>query len=383
MGNLLRRYWHPVATLPDLERERVMGVRILGEDLVLYKSRRDEIGLIAERCAHRSVSLAYGIPSDDGLRCEYHGWVYGADGRCLEQPFEEMEHQNANFKDKISIPAYPVQTMGGLVFAYMGPPEKMPLLPKWETFAREGVNRTIMLTTLPCNWLQCMENSLDPVHFEWLHANQTNWQLEKRGEAPNSFPARHQKIDFDLFDYGIYKRRLLVGQEPSTSPDWNIGHPILFPNILALSGRVGHSFQIRVPIDDANTWHVNMGMFEVSEGEEPAVTVKDLPWKRDGKYILDEVLPQDFIAWETQAKFGKNGTAPRHLEHLGVSDRGIILYRQALSDAIDAVARGDDPPGVVFTEAQNEALHIRGEDEGGGSLQAYRIPGVVRPSIFA
>jgi 5,5'-dehydrodivanillate O-demethylase len=240
-----------------------------------------------------------------------------------------------------------------------------------------------MLTTLPCNWLQCMENSLDPVHFEWLHANQTNWQLEKRGEAPNSFPARHQKIDFDLFDYGIYKRRLLVGQEPSTSPDWNIGHPILFPNILALSGRVGHSFQIRVPIDDANTWHVNMGMFEVSEGEEPAVTVKDLPWKRDGKYILDEVLPQDFMAWETQAKFGKNGTAPRHLEHLGVSDRGIILYRQALSDAIDAVARGDDPPGVVFTEAQNEALHIRGEDEGGGSLQAYRIPGVVRPSIFA
>ena len=174
MGNLLRRYWHPVATLPDIEREQVMGVRILGEDLVLYKTRKGEMGLIQQRCPHRSASLAYGIPAENGLRCEYHGWVYSPEGCCVEQPFEEMDHENANFKDRIRVDAYPVEVSGGLIFAYMGPGNKRPLLPRWDTFTREGVSRTIYLTRLPANWLQCMENSLDPVHFEWLHANQTN-----------------------------------------------------------------------------------------------------------------------------------------------------------------------------------------------------------------
>ncbi len=106
MGNLLRRYWHPVATLPDIEREQVMGVRILGEDLVLYKTRKGEMGLIQQRCPHRSASLAYGIPAENGLRCEYHGWVYSPEGCCVEQPFEEMDHENANFKDRIRVDAY-------------------------------------------------------------------------------------------------------------------------------------------------------------------------------------------------------------------------------------------------------------------------------------
>ncbi len=140
---------------------------------------------------------------------------------------------------------------------------------------------------------------------------------------------------------------------------------------------------IRVPIDDANTWHVNIGMSQPDEDEEPSVTVRDLPWSRDGGFILDEVLPQDFMAWITQGRFGVDGNTPRQIEHLGASDRGIILYRNALSAAIDAVARGEDPPGLVYDEATNDSLAIRGEHEMGGSLQSFRLPGqAVRAQTF-
>src|SRR5438105_1787344 len=127
MGNLLRRYWQPIAAAEDIEREEVLPVRILGENLVLFKTTRGELGLVQERCAHRSASLAYGIPDERGLRCPYHGWLYDGDGRCLDQPYEETENPGGNFKDKIRVDAYPVQTLGGLVWAYMGPPEKHPL----------------------------------------------------------------------------------------------------------------------------------------------------------------------------------------------------------------------------------------------------------------
>jgi 5,5'-dehydrodivanillate O-demethylase len=229
MGTMLRRYWHPIATVPDLEREEVLPVRVLGEDLVLYKTTAGQYGLIQQRCPHRSASLAYGIPDEEGIRCPYHGWYYSPEGRCIEQPYDDVENPDALFRDKIHVDAYPVETLGGLVFAYMGPPEKKPLLPRWEFFVQGGP-KTVGITHLPCNWLQCMENSLDPVHVEWLHANLMNYVNKRRGLPPVSLTPRHKRIAFDVFEYGIYKRRLLEGDDPETSPDWLIGHPILFPN---------------------------------------------------------------------------------------------------------------------------------------------------------
>src|SRR3982750_1345013 len=103
MGELLRRFWQPIATVADIERERVMKVRRLGEDLVLYKSRKEQYGLIQERSPHRSASLAYGIPHDDGLRCPYHGWLFNGEGTCLEQPYDDIAEEGGGgtFKDKI------------------------------------------------------------------------------------------------------------------------------------------------------------------------------------------------------------------------------------------------------------------------------------------
>ena len=137
MGELMRRYWQPVAPAAELGNNPTKEVRLLGEDLVLYRDRSGTYGLVGRYCAHRRVNLAYGIPEERGLRCMYHGWLYDETGQCIEQPFEETVRPEARFKDKIKLPGYPVQEMGGILFAYLGP-EPAPLLPRWEYLVMEG-----------------------------------------------------------------------------------------------------------------------------------------------------------------------------------------------------------------------------------------------------
>jgi len=347
----------------DLHKEEVIPVRLLGEKLVLYKTTAGVMGLIQERCPHRSMSLAYGIPDAQGLRCAYHGWMFNPEGRCLEQPFDDVAVEDNTFKDKIHVDAYPVQALGGLVFAYLGP-APAPLLPRWDLFVRPDRKRRIGLTHLPCNYLQCMENSMDPVHFEWLHANLINYVAKRRGEKPLMFPARHVRIEFDVFEYGIYKRRLLAG-DSLESDDWTTGHPVLFPNIL----NVGMGFQIRVPMDDTNTLHIMYQTTPLKEGETDDIEVYDLPYQHeDGRLVTETIIGTDMTAWVTQGDI-----SPRHLEHLGVSDKGIILYRKMLNDAMDAVARGEDPPGTIRDAAKNEPwIDLRRENI---ARAAFQLPG--------
>ena len=129
-GELMRRYWVPIAPYAQLQENPVRKVRVLGEDLVLFQTERGQLGLIGERCLHRAVDLQFGFPDEDGLRCPYHGWLYGADGRCLDTPLEDP---TKTFKNQLRLTAYPVQELGGLVFAYLGP-EPAPLLPRWDLF---------------------------------------------------------------------------------------------------------------------------------------------------------------------------------------------------------------------------------------------------------
>src|SRR5207244_5235000 len=117
-GELLRRYWHPVAGRAEMDERWTMRVRLLGEDLVLFKDRTGKFGLIGEFWPHRRASLAYGIPTEDGIRCPYHGWKFDAAGTCIEQPNEPA---GSTFHEKITTAAYPVQELGGLLFAYLGP----------------------------------------------------------------------------------------------------------------------------------------------------------------------------------------------------------------------------------------------------------------------
>ncbi len=159
MGQLLRRYGMPIAAVAELEDTPTKPVRLMGEDLVLYRDRAGTFGLLDRHCAHHRADLCYGIVEDRGLRGNYHGWLYGETGQCLAQPFEEMAHPGARFKDRIRLTAYPVEAKAGLLWVYLGP-APVPLLPTWEPFTWRNGFVQIVFSEIPCNWLQAQENSI-------------------------------------------------------------------------------------------------------------------------------------------------------------------------------------------------------------------------------
>ena len=178
-GEFMRRYWHPIALSADVVA-RPQKVRILGEDLILFRDGKGRPGLLTPRCAHRGTSLYYGKVDENGIRCCYHGWQFDVEGRCLDQP---CEPEGGLRKDRIRQPWYPVEDRYGLVFAYMGPPDKKPLLPRWEVFedlapgesiyvhgyTGYGVGADDTIRIVPINWLQNYENIMDPFHVPMLH----------------------------------------------------------------------------------------------------------------------------------------------------------------------------------------------------------------------
>jgi 5,5'-dehydrodivanillate O-demethylase oxygenase subunit len=359
MGDLQRRYWHVIGGVAELEERWTKRVRLLGEDLVLFKDRSGRFGLIAEFCPHRRASLAYGIPTDEGIRCPYHGWKFDGAGHCLEQP---NEPEGSLYKDKVTTAGYPVEVLGGLIWAYLGP-QPAPLLPRWDGFVGDGVIQLCAWNVVNCNWLQIMENSVDPVHTEWLHGALLEFVEEKNGNGTKfAISRKHLKIDFAEFEYGVYKRRLLEGASED-SDDWRVGHPVLFPNILAVGSGGGalwkvHSYQIRVPIDDEHTMHYWYAAYEPPEGVDvprhllERVDYYEMP-VRDaaGEYLLDVVNVQDIMAWETQGSVAK-----RHLEKLGTTDVGVILYRNMLKRELQKIASGQDPIGTIRDPAKNAVI---------------------------
>ena len=365
MGALLRRYWQPVGTAIELEREPVQKVRLFGENLTLYRSERGEYGLIGERCPHRCLSMEFGIPDERGLRCAYHGWLFDARGRCLEQPFEDRTLAVNRYKDRVSIKAYPVEELGGLVFAYLGP-EPRPLVPRWDVLVREDLDRIIEIHLLPCNWLQCMENAADPVHFEYLHAAYGNYQLKKLGQPPAMVQARHVKIEFDRFDYGIIKRRLLEGESPDVD-DWTSGHPLLFPNILAVGNANSPTLQYRVPIDDTHTIQYAYRARVRAGGAAPRPTsVKHSElFDERGRIIADNIQKQDMTGW-----VGQGSISDRTQEHLAASDKGVILYRKMLIEQMERLERGEEPLAVIRDRRENEPMiDLRRERHGWQGFQ--------------
>jgi 5,5'-dehydrodivanillate O-demethylase len=351
MGKLLRHYWQPIGTAVELAQEPVRKVRLLGENLTLYRSERGEYGLIGERCPHRCLSMEYGIPDQRGLRCAYHGWLFDAKGRCLEQPFEDRTIAENRSKDRISIKAYPVEELGGLIFAYLGP-APVPLVPRWDILVREDLDKVVEIHRLPCNWLQCMDNAADPVHFEYLHAAYGNYQLKKLGRPPAMVQARHVKIEFDRFDYGIIKRRLLEGEAPDVD-DWTTGHPLLFPNILAVGSAAAPTLQYRVPLDDTHTIQFAYRTSVRKAGAAPRpITVKHSNlFNEDGKIIADSIQRQDMTGW-----VGQGAISDRTQEHLASSDKGVILYRKMLLEQMERVERGEEPMAVIRDRSENEPM---------------------------
>ena len=365
MGDLLRRYWMPIAGVTEFDTRTTKPLRIMGEDLVLYKDLSDIFGLVDRNCPHRRADLSYGMVEKCGLRCNYHGWAFNETGQCVEQPFEDTCFPGTNAKDRVSIKSYPVQQKGGILWAYMGP-QPVPQLPDWEAFSWENGFSQIVLSEVPCNWFQCQENSIDPVHFEWMHEN---WGQRLRTGKTDLGP-RHLKLDFDEFEYGFTYRRV---KEDSDEADeaWTIGRVCLWPNGFFL----GEHFEWRVPIDDENTLSITWKYTRVPKESEPFAQESIPTWQgpltdANGKWIDTHVMNQDFLAWVGQGRI-----ADRTQEHLGASDRGIVAVRRRFFEELEHIALGGEAKGIIRDSAKNVKvkLPMMDRDKVLGSLTREQI----------
>ncbi len=348
MGSYLRRYWHPIAGSSEFDDKNVRPIRLFGEDLVLYKDLSGSYGLIQRLCPHRSADLAFGYVEQCGIRCAYHGWQFDPSGQCTHQPYEEMVDPEARLRRKTKATAYPVREKAGLLWAYMGegqPPE----LPDWEIFNYKNGFAQIMFAELPCNWFQCQENTVDPIHFEWTHNNWTNRKLDPA--APHV--PTHLKVTFEEFEYGFVYKRLRAG-EAEDHPQWTIGRVALWPNGFYL----GHHCEWRVPIDDGRTLNVLWVFGRVPTEQEPYEQGAVPAWygpirDADGKWISSHIANQDFAMWAGQGEI-----TDRTRELLGASDRGIVLLRRRFFEELEAVSHGATPKALITDPASNRNIAL-------------------------
>ena len=337
-GQVLRMYWHPVSLARDIDDEHpTKFVRILGEDLVIFRDKSGRLGMLADHCSHRGASLLYGRVEERGIACAYHGWLYDVEGNILETPPE----RNEAMMNSVKHTAYPVKEHLGMVWAYMGPLPAPPMTHYDTLFRKDGRRVWLIHPQLNANWFQAMENSMDPAHLQILHQ-----EFIGRGRKPVSttrgFTDDVESYEFYVTDYGgLMKKRTYVNGMVDE-------HPVLFPNIL----RQGASSQFRVPIDDTHTIHMRMFFYPTEDGSEPEdafepeITFED-PIKEDPekshpetRFILHSVNSQDQMAWETQGPISN-----RSAEHLSYSDRGVVLLRRHMKEQIERVQRGEDPVG--------------------------------------
>lgn len=339
-GELLRRYWHPVAVARELtDQSPTKFVRILGEDLVLFRDKSGNVGLLADLCPHRGASLLYGRVEERGIACAYHGWLFDTNGNCLETPAEPAD---SLFRLTVKHRAYPVRRLAGLYWAYLGP-TPAPLIPPYDVWVRQDGTRAIdVYPRLDANWLQAMENSVDPSHLQVLHQDAGN-PVRVPSSTTRGFTDDVETFEFYEVPYGIMKRRLYKNGLLDE-------HPLIFPNIL----RHANATQIRVPMDDTHTniffvrFTPGDGQVRAGAEEDPVVNYIE-PFKKPPdaphpftRFRMDMVLAQDHMAWETQGP-----VADRSVERLATADRGIVMLREILKREIEKTQRGFDPMGVV------------------------------------
>ena len=337
-GTLLRKYWHPIAVAQDLTSEQpTRFVRLLGENLVLFRDKLGRVGLLGDHCSHRSASLCLGRVEERGISCAYHGWLFDTEGNILETPPE----RNEAIINSVKHLAYPVRKFVGMYWAYLGP-EPAPLLPPYDLLTRTHGRRYLVVhPRLDCNWFQAMENSADPDHLQILHQEYLTRDNHQPVNTTRGFIDEVANTDFYTTDFGIMKKR--------TYKDGRVDeHPLIFPNML----RQGYGMQIRTPIDDEHTLHFQVYYDPTVEAEiDPQA---DLPveyppaYKQPAeglypytRFTMASVLAQDHAMWETQGPI-----ADRTTEHLSYSDRGVALLRKVAREEIEKVLRGQDPMGL-------------------------------------
>lgn len=364
-GALMRRYWQPVALSSEVLPFAPLPVQLLGEDLVLFRDDGGSLGLIERVCPHRGVDLSYGRCEDGGLRCVYHGWLFGPDGRCLEQPGEPP---TSTFRQRVRLRAYPCVERNGLVLAYLGPggPPPLPTLPFFE-LPPENVWATRILQE--CNYLQGLEGDVDPQHLSFLHRfiKGSPDAVRDLGQFTKRDPAPEIVVEDAAFGFRIYAVRQAEGGQrfvrvtnfvmPNNSAF--IGGQPLDPQVERIPANTHYRMHWHVPADDYTHWKYEMAV-RLDGPVDPNYMQRLFPHapgellERNlrNRYLQDRTeqrtatfcgIGQTFNDHDRLATESMGPIVNRSREHLGATDRAVAHLRRVLLRAIDDVAAGRDP----------------------------------------
>ena len=397
-GEMLRHYWHPVALIdefnpqldPRMAIRPVKAVRLLGQDLVLFKNAQGQFGLLDRDCPHRGADLAFGRNEGDGLRCPFHGWKFDITGQCLETP---AEPQGSVLCTRIKQRNYPVQERSGILFAWMGPEGSTPPpLPAIDCFQAPGTHTFAFKGLWRCNWLQAFEVGIDPAHASFLHRFFNDASLEDtygkqfRGASAGEidgekWPMTRVMREFDQPDIAFTEQPYglqLTTLRPMTDKLTHVRITnALFPNtfVIPLSETMTIT-QMHVPVDDTHTyWYAVFTSFADPVNKDAmrnqrleAVSLPDYIPKsgrhNNWGFNPEEQMTRTFLGMgeddinvhDQWACESMGAIQNRTREHLGTSDKVIIANRRMLAKAIDDVAAGALPPGFAKAEVANTRL---------------------------
>ena len=377
MGEVMRRYWMPAilsSEVPEPDGAPVR-VKLLGEKLVAYRDTGGKVGMVDEFCAHRRASLFLGRNEEGGLRCIYHGWKYDTEGNCLETPTEPV---GSSFKDKIHLKAYPTMEMGGMIWAYLGPREKIPPPPKFEWTQVPESHRHLSKMWQECNWLQALEGAIDTAHASFLHRALTA-DTKRPGLKGYWEKSQTPKLEVDLTDYGyIYAAIRPLSQEEIYVRTYQYVMPFhqFFPSQIGHAGTAakfkkpmvrGHIF---VPMDDANcmvyNWTYTFGDscltpeeqkeldHHIGSGSEERTNDYRKTRNKENNWLIDRKVQktETYTGIEginTQDHAIQESMGPvvdRTEEHLGSTDKAIVAARLLLLQAARSIGKKIDPPGI-------------------------------------
>jgi phenylpropionate dioxygenase-like ring-hydroxylating dioxygenase large terminal subunit len=356
-GELLRRYWHPIAVANEV-KDLPIPVRVLGEDLILFKTPRGEFGLVYPRCCHRGTTLYYGKVEDRGIRCCYHGWLFGTDGKCLDQP---CEPNGGDKRENYRQPWYPVQERYGLVFAYMGPPDRMPALPRYDVLEQvpDGLKLVADGNTIPsggphsmpCNWFQTHENVMDPAHVLILH----------QGQFPDTLTNGFDELGFEPAEgrvYGWSITRLPDRSELRFSAEVVLPTVRIIPDPLLGTFGKSNSVAWALPIDDTNTRIFTA--YKIPLNKPPIDSVNFRAYGNGRNWFELDAEGHQRFPGDYEAQCGQGDISFHSEEHLAWSDRGVAMFRRIFRQAIRTVQEGGDPPN---TQREDFVIKVRAAAE--------------------
>jgi nitrite reductase/ring-hydroxylating ferredoxin subunit len=342
-GEYMRRYWHPFLLSSEL-KDLPVAVRLLGEDLVAFRDKSGRLGLLHRHCPHRGASLEFGIPAERGIRCCYHGWHFDVDGAILDTPGEP---ESSRIKSNFCHGAYQVREQHGLIFAYMGPPEDVPELPVYDTFCYPDTTIAPFKITVPCNWLQIVENAADPIHNAFLHAIMSE-SGEQFGEAFKVLPV----LDFPETPIGM----LSMATRKVNDTVFIRAGELMLPNVAQFTSGAGkileesvraHSTSTRwaVPLDDHNALYIGAAHWD----ERSAPRSRSLDdYGVDKMPLIGQTAERPYKERQREpgdydAVVSGGAIVNRKAEHLGTTDRGVVLIRRMLAHAISTTGEGKVP----------------------------------------